>query len=278
MGRLKTYGLVGYPVKHSLSPLMYNAAFNELGVEAEYKLFEVRPGDLENFLLIREDVRGFNVTIPYKVSAFSILRKSGFLPGGPGYPFLVGAINTVSRDDKSYFNTDAPGFIRSLREDLGFEPSGKEVLVLGCGGAGRAVIGGLLSARAARVHVYELNADTRRAGKEYFFAWKEVCFLDQRDSLPAVIERVSLLVNATPVGMKDGDGSPVERSWLHGRLYVYDVVYNRVTRLLKDAKGPACGGLGMLLWQGVLAFGIWTKMAAPVDLMRSELERGLNRD
>ncbi|MDD5247259.1 MAG: hypothetical protein PHS09_07700, partial [Candidatus Omnitrophica bacterium] len=135
------FGIIGYPVKHSRSPAMHNAAFCHYGIEAEYKLYEVEPQNLKKFLL--EDVftlglSGFNVTIPHKVKARQILEdnfprpEESIMPESLYYVKLSGAINTVKRDADSlaYFNTDASGFLRSLKEDLGFDPQGKSVFLI----------------------------------------------------------------------------------------------------------------------------------------------------
>ena len=155
MSKLKVYGLIGYPVKHSLSPAMHNAAFKELNIDAEYRLFEVRPQDLEDFLLKRNDIAGFNITIPHKVRAREILEEkfpfdkySQDLQSNLLDVLISGAVNTVKRSGSKleYWNTDAKGFIDSLTKDLDFDLNKgeyKNVIVFGCGGAGRAVICGL---------------------------------------------------------------------------------------------------------------------------------------
>ncbi|MBU1871310.1 MAG: hypothetical protein KKH80_00700, partial [Candidatus Omnitrophica bacterium] len=161
----KIYGLIGCPVRHSFSPAMHNSAFKYLNINAEYRLFEVRPEELEPFLLddisvkdingnsVRaKDIGGFNITIPYKIKAKEILeREFPFDKNAPyrlrisHYVEVSGAINTVQRigDNIEYYNTDALGFERSLAQDLNFDTYNKNTLVIGCGGAGRAVIAGL---------------------------------------------------------------------------------------------------------------------------------------
>ena len=153
------YGLIGYPVKHSLSGVMHNAAFKALGINAEYRLFEVDPGSLEDFLLnpsykIRDtsgeiiyakDVKGFNITIPHKVRAREILSKSGSFNSSDNsyYVELSGAVNTVKRNNGGgmYWNTDSYGFEYALRNVLKFNPqSGGNVFIAGCGGVGRVII------------------------------------------------------------------------------------------------------------------------------------------
>lgn len=255
-----TYGIIGWPVKHSLSPAMHNAAFKKLGIDAEYRKFEVKPADLEDFLLNRKDVLGFNVTVPHKVRAKEILDRVV-----DEKIACVDAINTVKREGSKikYANTDVAGFLTSLREDLKFDHKDKNVLLIGCGGAGRAIIAGL-SKSAKKIYAYDSNPDAiKSSGILQCISAKEI---------PEIIKDCQLLVNATPIGMKKGDSSPIDKELLHKNLFVYDVVYNRETELVKAAKGPAVGGLGMLLYQGVHAFEFWTGKRAPIDVMRKALK------
>ncbi|MBU2103317.1 MAG: shikimate dehydrogenase [Candidatus Omnitrophota bacterium] len=296
------FGLIGYPVKHSFSASMHNAALSELGIAARYNLFEIKPEDLESFLLDRHreladihgtgffvrDINGFNITIPHKVTALAILRKSGFARAGNSAAVeLAGATNTVKRSDKEciYWNTDVPGFLTSLEKDLRFNPSPQtNVCIIGAGGAGRAVIAAL-SDTVHTLYVYEKAFTASTSAKEHFCACQErypyikdkIKFIGDGE-LANVIPKCHLLVNASPVGMEEGDGSSVSTTLLHKNLAVYDVVYNRKTQLISAANAlgvPAAGGLGMLLYQGVYAFEIWTGQRAPVDLMARVLKEEL---
>jgi len=256
---MDTYGIIGWPVKHSLSPAMHNAAFKALGIDAEYRKFEVKPTELEDFLLNRKDVLGFNVTVPYKVRAKQILDKVV-----DEKIDCVDAINTVKREGNKlkYANTDVAGFLTSLKEDLKFDHKDKNVLLIGCGGAGRAVIAGL-SKDVQKIYAYDSNPDAiKSAGKVQRISAKEI---------PTIIKDCQLLVNATPIGMKQGDSSPIDKKLFHKNLFVYDVVYNRETDLVKAAKPRATGGLGMLLYQGAHAFEFWTGKPAPIDVMRKAI-------
>lgn len=305
------YGLIGYPVKHSLSPLMHNAAFAALNINAEYRLFEISPDKLEEFLLTdivvkdtqgnslrSRDIIGFNITIPHKVKSKEILEKN--FPYAQGerveqdayYVKLSGAVNTVKRDGNRllYWNTDSSGFLRSLEEDLGFEAQDKSILVIGCGGAGRAVIAALSwrNTEADKIYVYDANESAVRAAKEHFSglsqSYKGFAHLNNSlnfilgNDIPQMIKRCHLLVNASPAGMKKLDGVIIDKNLLHSDLYVYDVVYNRKTQLIKDAEDKGShvkDGRGMLLFQGANAFELWTGKSAPVEVMRQALERGL---
>lgn len=299
----KIYGLIGYPVKHSLSPLMHNAAFMTLGIPAEYKLFEIKPEELENFLLkeiFTSDISGFNITVPYKIKAREILEKKfPFDKNAPQmldtlyYVKLSGAINTVKKDgDKlQYWNTDATGFLKSLREVLGFEPKEKKILIIGCGGAGRAIIASLswINVSVQKIYINDINLKAINSAKEHFLQLpqyphlKDVLRFISTEEIPAVLKDCDLLVNTSPVGMEDADVSVINRNLLHKDLYVYDIVYNRKaeTRLVKDAKSlglHVAGGLSMLLYQGVDAFELWMDgQKAPIEIMRSALNEGVKK-
>ncbi len=297
-----TFGLIGFPVKHSFSPAMHNSAFKKLGINAEYKLFEINPLDLESFLLNPDrqfkdtegknhragDIAGFNITIPHKVTAKKILeRNSNAKSEKPFYSDLSGAINTVKRETDSLFytNTDAPGFLVSLKTELGFKTAGSRVLVVGCGGAGRAVIAALGEASCGidKIFVYDKSKEAINAALKHFSA----CFVSyphlekklefiQEAQISDKIKISNLLVNASPVGMKEGDPSIIDKNILHKNLYVYDAVYNRQTQLIKEARAlglKAASGLGMLLYQGVYAFEFWIKKPAPAKEMEEALRK-----
>jgi shikimate dehydrogenase len=275
-----TYGIIGYPIKHSLSPYMQAAAFKALGIDAEYKAFEVAPSDVGSFMKSAavKAISGFNVTIPHKIAAKDYLLHYGHLDETAK---KLGAVNTVNitSDSMKGYNTDGPGFYRSLQEELKFEPEGKNVFILGAGGAARAVAM-YLGDGPRRIRVYDVDAakkeDLRAHYREYYDPEKFET-VDEAD-IKVAIEQSQLLVNATPMGMKEGDPMPVDKSMLHPGLYVYDLVYNRQTELVREAarmKLHATTGLGMLLYQGAIAFEIWTGKKAPVDVMRRALKDAL---
>nr|MBU1328246.1 shikimate dehydrogenase [Candidatus Omnitrophota bacterium] len=288
---MSIYGVIGWPVKHSLSPAMHNAAFKELGIEAEYKLFEVRPEELEYFILNRKDVAGFNITVPHKIKAREILEKKHEAPVKHTQfnVMLTGAVNTVKRtvNTLEYQNTDVLGFQTALKEDLKFDADNKNALVIGCGGAGRAVIAALSNIGINKMYVCEINKAQVDSAKEYFSKlsqdWqailkKKIEYISS-EQLPEKINECQLLVNASPVGMKEGGLGVVDKKILHKDLYVYDVVYNRETELIRDAKllGLRCaGGLSMLLYQGAHAFEFWTGKIAPIKVMKKALKQALS--
>lgn len=301
------YGLIGYPVRHSLSPLMHNAAFQALNINAEYRLFEVRPADLEAFLLedisvqdtegnsvLTRDIRGFNVTIPHKLKAKRIIEK-GFSTAPDAYLMqqdlyyvkLSGAINTVKRvtDRLECRNTDAVGFLRSLETDLGFKTANKNILLFGCGGAGRAIIAALSWKQSGvnKIYAYDKSEEAVSFTKEHFASFAHLKYKLEFISsaeIAGVIGNCQLLVNASSAGMREEDPQLVESKLLHKELSVYDVVYNRRTPLIRDAKSlglPCADGLGMLLHQGIAAFEFWTGGPAPVEAMREALNKGADK-
>jgi len=281
---------------------MQMAAFKYHGIEAEYKLFERKPEQLESFLkseAFELGLAGFNITIPHKIRAREILEKNYPTDWGSKnilesllYVKLTGAVNTVQVAGKrlNYFNTDATGFRRSLGESLGFEPKNKEILLIGCGGAGRTVIAALgwINVGVKKIYIYDINEASVKSAKEHFlsksphadFLPDKLQFI-QQDDLEKVIKNCSLLVNASPIGMKNPKESPIDKNLLHKGLNVFDVVYNKLgkTQLIKDALAhdlPVAGGLEMLLYQGADAFSIWTGKEAPIDEMRKALNEGVN--
>jgi shikimate dehydrogenase len=283
MAKLK-YGIVGHPVKHSLSPAMQTAAFKEAGLDAEYVLYDIPPGGLADFLGSLKNIRisGVNVTIPHKIRAKEYLERNGSLDP---VAEKLGAVNTikVSGEDGSLrgYNTDGPGFYSSLVEDLKFAPEGKRVFILGAGGAAKAVAM-YLGDSPARISVFDIDAARTNSLREHYVKYFDpdrIEVLSDRKRLKDAIGESDLLVNATPVGMDDADPSPVDKGLLHGGLYVYDLVYNRpCTRLVKEAGSMnlrAVTGAGMLLYQGAIAFEIWTGRKAPVEVMRRTLLKSL---
>jgi shikimate dehydrogenase len=274
------YGVVGFPVKHSFSPAMHNAAFNSLKINAEYRLFEVSPDDLGSFFagLRQNNVFGLNITIPYKERVVPLLdwvsEEASF----------IGAVNTVrlARERTEGFNTDGEGFIRHLREAMGFDPLKKSIAILGAGGAARAISVYLARSKAKHIIVYDIDQEKTQ---------KFIVHL--RDNFPGVditgvnsqagllLAEINLLVNATPVGMKPSDPCLVRADEFHPGLCVYDLIYNpRETSLLKLAKEKGCktaNGLGMLLYQGMRSFEIWTGRGAPKEIMEQALIEALSK-
>lgn len=272
--RRKIYGVLGNPAKHSLSPVMHNAAFNALGIDAEYKIFEKAPEELELFLRLLGiyDIFGLNVTVPYKEK---VLPFMNFVSTEAR---LIGAVNTIKVSDKRLegYNTDGEGFYRHLTRDLKFDPRDKNIALIGAGGAAKAVAVYLSKRTPKFLSIYDKD-QVKAKGlvlhlKEHFGS---VGFI-LADSIEKLnIQYCNLLVNATPVGMNAGDSCLVDKKFIHKDLLVYDLIYTpKETELLKVAaeKGAmVSNGTGMLLYQGMLSFEIWTGKSAPKEVMQKAL-------
>ncbi len=278
----KVVGLIGYPLGHSVSPAMHNAAFKKLGLDWEYSLFEVEPSDLPEALkgMRALHIAGFNATIPHKESILPLLDEVTKLAR------IIGAVNTVLNQEGKLigYNTDGAGFIDSLKEDAKINPKGKRAVVLGAGGASRAVSIILAEANALSITLADIQEEKAKELSEYIDAYFEAeCNFVKINSedLQKAIDRADILVNSTPIGMRPKiDQSPLdEKIKLHPKLLVYDLVYNpSETKLLKAAKSAGsktCSGLGMLVRQGALAFTIWTGKEAPINTMRKAAEEAL---
>jgi shikimate dehydrogenase len=276
----KIYGVIGYPVKHSLSPRMHNAAFKALKINAEYKLFPLREKELGTFLkgLPKKGIFGLNVTVPYKEKVIPYLDKISPLAR------QAQAVNTIKVVKRKLlgFNTDGKGFLRHLRQDLRFNPRGKSVVVLGAGGGAKAVLLALAGCRPVSIAIYDI--DQRKARKLTAYLKKSFRGLEirQASSIDTLgIENAYLLVNDTPIGLKKSDPLIVSRQFLRRGMLVYDLIYNPAkTKLLKAAlkKGSrVSNGLGMLLYQGAESFSIWTGRNAPLEVMRRALTKERKR-
>ena len=278
----KSLGIIGYPLGHSISPVFQQAGLYAAGIDATYEGWETAPEDLARRLAsFRSDgFVGSSVTIPHKESVMALLDE---VSEGAR---LIGSVNTiVSREGKLIgYNTDAPGFLRGLRENGGYEPEGKDTVLVGTGGAGRAVAFGLAGEGVASLMLVNRTvARAERLREEVSRAYPEVR-VSVEGEIPEGFE-YHLLVNGTSVGMKHTameEASPVSRDRLVPGALVYDLIYNpEKTVLLKQAKeagSQTLGGLPMLVFQGVEAFELWFGREAPVDAMfRAAQEAMANR-
>lgn len=280
-GATAVYGIVGDPVAHSLSPSMQNAAFEAVGLDCVYVPFLLTRGaaDVAAVAVRRMGLCGLNVTVPHKVDIIPFLDSLD--PSAQ----RVGAVNTVVKEEGKLrgYNTDAPGFARSL-DSFGVDVKCKEVLVLGAGGAARAVVSSLLEL-GARVVV--LNRDVARAQRLARDVAAEMdcgiaCGTISDSCLEEHMPGCALLVNTTSVGMYPNcQESPCPPRFFHRDLTVCDIVYNPTdTLLLSEAR--KCGarvitGDEMLVQQGALAFELWMGITAPVEIMRSKVREELGR-
>lgn len=278
-GKTQLIGLIGWPVSHSLSPAMHNAAAGALGLDWAYVPLPVHPDRLPDALrgLPALGFRGVNVTVPYKEAAISYLHAV--------YPIAqtIGAVNTINNSDGllTGFNTDWSGFLADL-ETYNFVLDGRDCLVLGAGGAARAVVYGLANA-GARITVaarksQQAEALAARMAESPGHARIRVVAFDHAAEAATDYYR-PLIVNTTPLGMA---GSRVADSpWPDGapfpdKAFVYDLVYNPDrTRLLEQAAAAGCrtaNGLGMLVEQAAESFEIWTGRRPDRAVMRQAAE------
>ena len=266
--------LLGYPVGHSMSAVMHNAAFDELGLEYRYDLLGVSPAKLGAFMtgeMRRQRVRGANVTIPHKVAIMEYLDEV------EREALAIGAVNTIVNEEGSLkgYNTDGRGAIRALEEAYG-DLEGVKAVIVGAGGAARA-IGYHISTKASRITI--LNRTLSRAEElaAHLSSMPE-CNASvepsslRRSELKEALKEADILINTTPVGMTpDIEGTPVDRSLIRPGTLVFDTVYNPLmTKLLWDAEEAGArtlSGLRMLVYQGAASFKLWTGVEPPVELM-----------
>ena len=280
-GKTKICALIGDPVEHTMSPVMHNTAYEKLGLDYIYIPFRVKPEQLARAIegLRALNVRGFNVTIPHKVAIIPLL--DGLDPLAE----KIGAVNTVVNTDGELrgYNTDAEGFLRALLEH-GIKPEGKKAVILGAGGASRA-ISYIMADKGARLMILnrqeELDWAQDIAAMIKKDMGKEVKVLEL-SRLAEALEGADILINATSVGMSpNAESSPVPAKLLKKLPVVFDIVYNPIeTRLLKEAGEAGArtiGGVDMLAWQGALAFEKWTGQEAPIELMRGEAVKMLEK-
>lgn len=269
-GRTRVAGVIGDPVRHSLSPAMHNAAFEAAGLDWVYVAFEVPRGSGGAAVMAMRDlaIAGLNVTMPHKADAASACDELSDAAA------RLRSVNTVlRRGDGTLYgdSTDGEGLVRSLvEEEVALE--GRSVLVIGAGGAARAIVPSLDRA-GARVTVSarrsepadEVAALTGGATAAY-------------ERMADAVAGVDIVVNATPLGMQ-GEPPPFDADRLEPRHTVVDLVYDPAqTPLLEAAAARGCravGGLGMLVHQGALAFTLWTGEDAPLDAMRAAASRAL---
>lgn len=278
---MKYAGLIGYPVRHSLSPQMHNAAFHALGIEAHYTLWETPLSELEARVQSLRDpqILGANVTIPHKEAVLPWLDVID------AQAERIGAVNTiVNREGRLYgYNTDAPGFLRALQEQAGpaYTLQDKHAVILGSGGAARGAAVALLDSHVSTLtlvgrtaaHIEALVAHLRRhnAGTCHLSG-----VLLGTEAVHCAITRADVLVNTTSVGLKEGDETLlVEAAWLTPTTLVMDMIFRPPqTPLLRLAQACGCStlnGLTMLLYQGTLAFALWTGCTPPEVTMRAAL-------
>ncbi|UCG79010.1 MAG: shikimate dehydrogenase [Nitrospirota bacterium] len=268
--RTRITGLIGHPVEHSLSPAMHNSAYEHLGLNYCYIALPVHPDSLTRAIegIRALSFRGVNVTVPHKEMVIRSLEEVD------DEALFIGAVNTVVNNDgrlKGY-NTDGRGFIRSLEEE-NIHYKDKRIIVLGTGGAARAVCY-YLAKEASELYLYDIDIEKARSLVSDLSDLGGKVF--QAESTEKAAD-ADIIINATPLGLRPTDPIPINEGLMAPDMKVIDLIYWD-TPLLVAAKDAGCtvmNGLGMLLWQGALAFELWTGKSAPVDVMKNALVSGL---
>ena len=278
---IKNFGILGYPVGHSLSPQMYEAAFEAAGFpNYNYIPLQVQAGKLYFAVegLKNLDFRGFNVTIPHK----STIMK--YLDAIDADAMVIGAVNTVVNDGGilTGYNTDVAGFLAALAE-ANFLPEDCHAVILGAGGAARAVLWGLCKKRAEFITIGARNLQKADALAKDFLSYGHVEGVDWlSDDFKEMIQTADIVINTTPLGMfpEIDDMPPIDLKLLPEGALVYDIIYNPVeTKLLRSAKElgfPTLDGLSMLLLQGKEAYRLYTGENPDLNVMQRALVKGLN--
>jgi shikimate dehydrogenase len=266
--------LIGHPVAHSLSGAMQQAAFDQLGIDARYELWDRAPIALGDAVveLRGDDFLGANVTIPHKERVVPMVDRL------TEEAAATGAVNTITREGKRLIghNTDVPGFKVALDRLVGKQKMPRQAVVLGAGGGARAVVYGLITEGFQRIIVFNRHLHRAEGLVKHFgrsAAHMELRAMPWHESIiESELAKTKILVNATSIGLTS-DLSPIPAEALHDDLLVLDLIYAR-TRLLGDAEAAGAttaDGELMLLHQGAAAFTLWTGQPAPLELMQSKL-------
>ncbi|MFQ6050226.1 MAG: shikimate dehydrogenase [Candidatus Hydrothermarchaeota archaeon] len=273
-GSTKIFGIIGFSLEHSLSPLMHNYVFNYMKLNCVYVPFPVKRDLKKAIIGLHElDVKGVNITIPYKEEVINYIDELDEKSR------KIGSVNTIKFTDKKIgYNTDGIGAIKALK-DGNIEVKGKKVMLLGAGGAARSIAFQLVFEGCSDLLI--LNRTKERGDKLAREIMEKADFscksmkLDQK-ILSEYIHDVDILINSTSLGMYPNvNESPVPKEILHDELVVFDIVYNPLkTKLLKEAEemgAKTIDGLGMLVHQGAESLRIWLDIDPPIDLMKKVL-------
>jgi shikimate dehydrogenase len=275
-GKTKICCLIGSPVEHSLSPIMHNAAFKALSLDYAYVAFNVRESQLKNAIygIKALGIHGVNVTTPHKTTVIKFLDKLDESAAE------VNAVNTILNVDSKLigYNTDGIGAIKALKEH-GVLLKDKKVILLGAGGAARAIAFSLIKNECKLVIFNRTFSKAKKLVEELRKKNKKIevsCYRLSEENLKKELKDANVLINATLIGMRPKENeSLVKKEFLNPSLYVFDIVYDALeTKLLKDARSIGANvinGLEMLIHQGAASFKIWTGKDAPIEVMRNAI-------
>lgn len=277
-------GIFGDPIEHSLSPAMQNAALRHYGMAMQYAAFDIRADELGDALTFagQDNFVGLNLTVPHKIAALSLTDDSDEMAR------KIGAINTVCIRDRKLigFNTDALAFSRAVRKVFSVDLRDLRVLLLGAGGAGRAIAWQCANENSERLVIANRDVSKAEALVEELrahFSGPRVLGPVARvqavplndESLRVQIPHTDLIINATNIGLAAGDRSPIAAHLLAPHLFVFDIVYRdgktSLVRAAEIAGARACDGRAMLVQQGAAAFELWFNRPAPVEVMRAAI-------
>ena len=276
------FGVIGHPIKHSLSPEMHNSVFRALGMDYEYSAFDVPPEKLGTFIerCVKENFIGLNVTIPHKISVME------YLDSVSKEADLIGAVNTIKFEHRKVigYNTDGVGCIEALKES-GEDVRGRKILILGSGGAARAIVFQLVLENTNIIitnRTYERALQLKKEIKEKLNRDVEIIKFSN-DEIKNYTGDIDILINTTPVGMyPEIDKTPIAPDLLNKDIVVMDIIYNPIeTKLLKEAKKIGCktvNGIGMFIHQGAESLRIWLDIEPPIDLMRKTVLNKLKQN
>lgn len=272
-GKTKIIGIFGDPIEHTLSPLIHNEAFSYLGLDYCYVAFNVKKDKLKEAVeAIRAlNIKGVNVTVPHKETVIQYLDNIS------NEAKNIGAVNTILNAGGVLkgFNTDVKGFILSLKDE-GISIKNKNFLILGAGGAAKAVVYGILK-EGGKVYIYNRTLSKALEIKEKF---KKFGFIEIVEMNKSITEGIDIIVNATSLGLKKDDPMPLNPELIKPTHVYCDIVYPE-TPLMRKVEAIGCkviGGIGMLLWQAAFAFKIWTEVEAPIEIMKKTFNKLLTKD
>ncbi|MBS7644380.1 shikimate dehydrogenase [Candidatus Bathyarchaeota archaeon] len=279
-GQTKLYGIIGDPVEHSLSPVIQNAAFEHLKLNCVYVTFHVKQAELKSAINgIRSlKIQGFNVTMPHKTNILPLIDEVEKTAA------KIGAVNTVKNINGRLigYNTDGVGALKALEKN-GINLSGKKIVILGAGGAGRAISYALAQIVDELVILNRTELKAQKLANELCGESKATISYGQLkdESLRRALKDADVIINATSVGMYPCENeTPINNRLLNADITVFDLVYSPLkTRLLKEAEtrnAKTLNGLHLLVHQGAESFKIWTALDAPLDVMWKALTYTLN--
>ncbi|MFH1539196.1 MAG: shikimate dehydrogenase [bacterium] len=275
--RSMLFGIMGWPVGHSLSPYLHNAGFRAAGLNAHYAVFRVHPDNLGYAVLGARSlgIDGINVTVPHKVAVMEFLDEIDKTAQ------RIGAVNTICIDGEKMigYNTDGIGFIQMLQKE-NVSLTGKRVAVIGAGGAARAVVAAAAEEKPKELRIF--NRTLEKAEKLAVSLSSPDLIIEAHplDDASALLPECQICIQSTSIGLDHSSPGPVPLDWVTHDHVVVDLIYNPPTNFLKTAKekgATAIGGYGMLVYQAAVTFRLWTGIEAPVEEMWRAGEEAMKR-